>query len=219
MSAHNQASNLTTVARIYIRVSTESQSVERQEALVAEAKAAGYHIAGVYREKASGARADRPELERMIKDLQPGEVVIAEHIDRISRLPLELAEQLIGRIQQTGARLSIPGLVDLSDVAIDSSETARIVTEAVQKMLLRLALHFAHADYEERRKRQQQGIELAKKKGLYTGRRPDTKKRADVIKFRLKKFSISETAELAGCSEALVKKEWARWKKTNKNPE
>ena len=43
------------------------------------------YIAGVYREKASGARADRPELLRMIADLQPGEVVVAEKIDRISR--------------------------------------------------------------------------------------------------------------------------------------
>lgn len=33
------------------------------------------------------ARADRPELLRMIADLQPGEVVIAEKVDRISRLP------------------------------------------------------------------------------------------------------------------------------------
>ena len=40
----------------------------------------------IYREKASGARPDRPELLRMIADLQPGEVVVAEKIDRISRL-------------------------------------------------------------------------------------------------------------------------------------
>jgi DNA invertase Pin-like site-specific DNA recombinase len=35
-----------------------------------DTKAAGYYIAGVYREKASGARAERPELLRMICDLQ-----------------------------------------------------------------------------------------------------------------------------------------------------
>ncbi len=33
-----------------------------QESIIAEARDAGYYIAGVYREKASGARADRPEL-------------------------------------------------------------------------------------------------------------------------------------------------------------
>src|SRR3546814_14631267 len=76
------------IARVYLRVSTDAQDLRRQDAIVGEAKAAGYYVAAVYREKASGARADRPELLRMIADLQPGEVVIAEKIDRIRRLPL-----------------------------------------------------------------------------------------------------------------------------------
>ena len=60
------------VARVYLRVSTDAQDLERQEAITTAAKAAGYYVAGIYREKASGARADRPELLRMIGDLQPG---------------------------------------------------------------------------------------------------------------------------------------------------
>ncbi len=71
--------------------------------MVSDAKARGYYIAGVYREKASGARADRPELLRMISDLQSGEVVIAEKIDRISRLPLPEAEKLVQSIKETEA--------------------------------------------------------------------------------------------------------------------
>jgi len=63
-----------------------------------------YYVAAVYREKASGARSDRPELLRMIEDLQPGEVVIAEKIDRISRLPLAEAEKLVDAIKAKGAR-------------------------------------------------------------------------------------------------------------------
>ncbi len=87
------------VARIYLRVSTDEQDLTRQADIEQSSQAAGYYIAGVYREKASGARADRPELLRMIADLQPGEVVIAEKIDRISRLPLMEAEQLVGSIR------------------------------------------------------------------------------------------------------------------------
>ena len=45
----------------------------------------------------------------MIKDLQPGDVVIAEHIDRISRLPLPEAEKLVASIREKGARISVPG--------------------------------------------------------------------------------------------------------------
>ncbi|WP_159144663.1 recombinase family protein, partial [Escherichia coli] len=110
------------------------------EAITTAAKAAGYYVAGIYREKASGARADRPELLRMIGDLQPGEVVIAEKIDRISRLPLPEAERLVASIQAKGARLAVPGVVDLSDLAAEAQGVAKIVLEAVQIMLFRLAL-------------------------------------------------------------------------------
>ena len=91
-------------ARVYLRVSTDQQDLARQEAIVAGARAAGYYVAAVYREKASGARADRPELLRMVEDLQPGEVVVAEKIDRISRLPLAEAERLVAAIRAKGAR-------------------------------------------------------------------------------------------------------------------
>src|SRR5258705_8644814 len=102
------------IARIYLRVSTDKQDLTRQVDIEQSTRAAGYYIAGVYREKASGARVDRPELLRMIADLQSGEVVVAEKIDRISRLPLAETEQLVSRITPTAAKLAVPGGVDLS---------------------------------------------------------------------------------------------------------
>ena len=183
------------VARVYLRVSTDAQDLERQEAITTAAKAAGYYVAGIYREKASGARADRPELLRMIGDLQPGEVVIAEKIDRISRLPLPEAERLVASIRAQGARLAVPGVVDLSDLAAEAQGVAKIVLEAVQIMLFRLALQMARDDYEDRRERQRQGIELAKAAGKYRGRRADPKRRAQVVALRRSGHSITRTAE------------------------
>lgn len=197
------------VARVYLRVSTDAQDLERQEAITTAAKAAGYYVAGIYREKASGARADRPELLRMIGDLQPGEVVIAEKIDRISRLPLPEAERLVASIQAKGARLAVPGVVDLSDLAAEAQGVAKIVLEAVQIMLFRLALQMARDDYEDRRERQRQGIELARQAGRYKGRRADPKRRAQVVALRKSGYSINKTAELAGYSAAQVKRIWA----------
>ena len=135
-----------------------------------------YYIAGVYREKASGARADRPELLRMIADLQPEEVVVAEKIDRISRLPLAEAEQLVRSIRATGAKLAVPGLVDMSDLAAGADGMAKIVLESVQELLLKLAFQMARDDYETRRERerQRQGVQLAKTSGKYAGRKADT---------------------------------------------
>ncbi len=82
------------IARIYLRVSSKQQELHRQEIIEQKARLAGYYIAGVYREKASGARSDRPELIRMIDDLQSGEIYIAENIDRLTRLPLPEAEKI-----------------------------------------------------------------------------------------------------------------------------
>lgn len=198
------------MARVYLRVSTDAQDLERQEGIITAAKAAGYYVAGIYREKASGARADRPELLRMVADLQPREVVIAEKIDRISRLPLPDAERLVASIRAKGARLAVPGVVDLSDLAAEAQGVAKIVLESVQDMLLKLALQIARDDYEDRRERQRQGIELAKKDaGKYRGRRADPKRHAQVVALRKSGHSITRTAELAGCSPSQVKRIWA----------
>ncbi|MFS3137478.1 recombinase family protein [Gluconacetobacter sacchari] len=210
MNQSDLASPVMKVARVYIRVSTDEQDLQRQEAIVEGAKAAGYYVAAVYREKASGARADRPELLRMVGDLQRGEVVIAEKMDRISRLPLADAEQLVTAIRERGARLAVPGVVDLSELAETAQGVARIVLESVQDMLLRLALQMARDDYEDRRERQRQGIALAKAAGRYDGRKPNRALHARVIALREGGNSIAETARLAGCSVSQVKRIWAR---------
>ena len=197
------------VARIYLRVSTEEQDLTRQAEIELSTRAAGYYIAGVYREKASGARADRPELLRMIADLQPGEVVVAEKIDRISRLPLAEAEQLVGSIRAKGARLAVPGLVDLSDFAAEADGVAKIVLESVQELLLKLALQMARDDYETRRERQRQGVQLAKASGKYKGRKPDDPTHQRIVALRVAGHTIQKTAELAGCSTSQVKRIWA----------
>ena len=197
------------VARLYLRVSTDEQDLARQEALIEAARAAGFYVAGIYREKASGARADRPELLRMIADLQPGEAVVAERIDRLSRLPLPEAEQLVASIQAKGARLAIPGVVDLSELAAAAEGVPKIVLQAVQDMLLKLALQMAREDYEDRRERQRQGIDIAKAEGKYQGRPANRKRHAQIIAFRAAGHSIARTAELVGCSEAQVKRVWS----------
>lgn len=197
------------IARIYERVSTSEQDLTRQAAIEKMAIDNNYYIAGVYREKASGARADRPELLRMIADLQPGDVVIAEKIDRISRLPLPEAEKLIASIRRKGAKLAIPGIVDLSELAAESDGVSRIVLESVQELLLKLALQTARDDYELRRSRQRQGVQLAKAAGKYSGRKANFPIHERIITLRQSGLTIVRTATLAGCSISQVKRIWA----------
>jgi DNA invertase Pin-like site-specific DNA recombinase len=186
-------------------VSTDEQELFRQKSIVTGARAAGFYVAAVYREKASGARPDRPELLRMVTDLQPGEVVVAEKIDRISRLPLPEAELLVETIRGRGARLAVPGIMDLSDLVADSAGVARIVLEAVKNMLLLVALQTARDDYETRRERQR-GDRNRQRAGRYTGRKPDLANYRRIVGLREAGMSIARTAELGGCSIAHVKR-------------
>lgn len=200
------------VARIYMRVSTKEQDIRRQDAITDSARQAGYYIAGVYRDTESGVRYDRPELLRMIEDLQPGDVVIAEQMDRLSRGPLAEAEQLVATIRSKGAHLSVPGVVDLSDLSDSTTGVAKVIVDHTQELLLKVTLQLARDEWEKRRDRQRQGILQAQKEGKYKGRQANKALHARIVALRKADQTIAETARLAGCSQTQVKRVWAAHK-------
>lgn len=191
-------------ARVYIRVSTAEQETARQDALIETVQKQGGIIAGIYREKISGAAESRPELERMIAELEPGDIVVCERIDRLSRLPLPAAEKLIARIREKRAKIAVPGIVDFDELIAVSEGVTKIVLESVQSMLLKIALQAAREDYETRRERQRQGIAVAKKAHKYRGRQPDMKLYNDIIMLKEKGIGSVKTAELLKCSVKTV---------------
>ncbi len=80
----------------YARVSTYGQTLGAQlEQLRAEG------CAKIYREKASGAQADRRELLRLLKDLAAGDVVTVTRIDRLARSTFDLFA-IVKRIVDAG---------------------------------------------------------------------------------------------------------------------
>ena len=73
--------------RIYCRASTEGQHADRALVSLREfAQSKNWQVAGEYIENASGAKANRPELERLLGDAHDGDVLLVESIDRLSRL-------------------------------------------------------------------------------------------------------------------------------------
>src|SRR5262245_26285700 len=69
----------------YARVSTTGQDYNGQ---ITALKAGG--CVKVYKEKISGTRADRPELAKMLKALEPGDVVVVARLDRLARSTRDL---------------------------------------------------------------------------------------------------------------------------------
>jgi DNA invertase Pin-like site-specific DNA recombinase len=196
-------------ARIYIRASVDEEDLPRQAALKDAVERACFTLGGVYAEKAGGARADRPALRRLMADLGAGDVVIAEQLELMARLPLDEAASLVDRIRAAGARLSVPGLVDLADVVTTSHGVTRVVLEAEQDLLLKIVLQLARENHETMRRRRLVGVERARGQGKYRGgRKPDIALHARIVALRTSAHSIADTARLAGCSEGLVKLVW-----------
>lgn len=146
------------VARIYQWVSLDATGLARQDTLHTEAQAMGYSVAATYAEKGAGAWETCPQLQQLLADLNEGDTIIAEHLDCITRLPLDKVVALMGLICTKGARLAIPGLLDLSHTA---AGPALIVREAMQAMLLKTIVYQCRAHWEARRESQQQGNDLA----------------------------------------------------------
>ena len=69
----------------YARVSTYGQTLDTQLAQLREAG-----CMKIYREKVTGARADRRELLKLLKGIQPGDVVTVTRIDRLARSTFDL---------------------------------------------------------------------------------------------------------------------------------
>jgi DNA invertase Pin-like site-specific DNA recombinase len=71
----------------YARVSTYGQTLDAQ---LEQLRAAGCRNRNIYREKVTGAQADRRELNRMLGKLAPGDVVTVTRIDRLARSTFDL---------------------------------------------------------------------------------------------------------------------------------
>jgi DNA invertase Pin-like site-specific DNA recombinase len=71
----------------YARVSTYGQTLDSQ---LEQLRAAGCSSRNIYREKVTGARADRRELNRMLGKLASGDVVTVTRIDRLARSTFDL---------------------------------------------------------------------------------------------------------------------------------
>jgi DNA invertase Pin-like site-specific DNA recombinase len=168
--------------RAYLRASTDEQDANRaREQLQGFARERGLRVAGWYVEAVSGASLARPELFRLLSDSEPGDVLLLEQVDRLSRLTARDWERLKGEIRGKGVRivaLDLPTSWTLLGAAKDDF-TARMIG-AINDMLLDMLAAIARKDYEDRRRRQVQGIQRAQSQGLYRGRPENTEKNAAI---------------------------------------
>lgn len=195
--------------RAYLRASTSEQDASRaRSALEQFADTHGQRIACEYLENESGAKADRPELLRLLKDAKKGDVLLVESIDRLSRLPTEDWAKLKAAIDSKGLRIVALDLPTSHQgiTATKGDEFTDRMLAAINSMLVDMMAAIARKDYEQRRERQAQGIEKAKAQGRYKGRPVDEDLHKRVRELLAADLGIRATARLAGCSTTTVLK-------------
>jgi DNA invertase Pin-like site-specific DNA recombinase len=169
--------------RAYLRASTKEQDASRaRKQLEAFAEERKLTIAATYVENESGASLKRPELFRLLTDCRPGDILLIEQVDRLSRLNADDWERLKDEIRTRRIKvvaLDLPTSWQMATTGTDEF-TSRMF-EAINAMMLDMIAAIARKDYEDRRRRQAQGIEKAKTEGRYKGR-PQNKERNAALK-------------------------------------
>jgi len=195
--------------RAYLRASTSEQDASRaRDALEQFAANHGQHIACEYLENESGAKADRPELLRLLKDAKKGDVLLVESIDRLSRLPADDWQKLKTAIDSKGLRIVALDLPTSHQGIADTKgdEFTNRMLAAINSMLVDMMAAIARKDYEQRRERQAQGIKKAKEEGRYKGRPVDVDLHKRVRELLAAGLGVRATARHAGCSTTTVLK-------------
>lgn len=138
----------------YARVSTDTQDLAAQTEALATAG-----CQRIFAEKITGTRRERPELDRLLDHLRPGDVVTVTRLDRLARSTRDLLD-IAERIQSAGA-----GLRSLAEPWADTTSPAG-------RMVLTVFAGIAEFERSLIVERTRRGRDAAKRRGVKFGPRP-----------------------------------------------
>ena len=158
-------------------------------------------------ENESGTKLARPELFRLLNDSHPGDVLLIEQVDRLSRLTAADWEKLKAELSSRKVRVVALDLPTSWVMTTGNGDefTARMF-DAINSMMLDMLAAIARKDYEDRRRRQVQGIARAMTEGLYRGRPEDIERNESIATMLKAGLSYSAIQAATDCSRATVAK-------------
>jgi DNA invertase Pin-like site-specific DNA recombinase len=144
----------------YARVSTKDQVLDLQiDALNKD----GCEL--IFKETASGAKTDRPELQRLLNHLRKGDIVVVYKLDRLGRSLKHLLE-VVAELNQ-------------KEVGIRSINDAIDTTTPQGRLFFNISASFAEFERDLIRERTKSGLEAARARGRRGGRRQGMTKEAE----------------------------------------
>ncbi|WP_439826059.1 recombinase family protein [Aeromonas caviae] len=170
----------------YARVSTGGQSLEVQLRALAECNK-------LFQEKVSGASDDRPQLTLLLDYVKEGDVVMVTKLDRLAR--------------NTRHLLEISELLQHKQVALRILNLGIDTSTPTGKLMLTMIGAIATFERELMLERQAEGIELAKRRGVYKGRKPTAMAKGnEVLALIAKGLPRAEIAKRTGISVSSVQR-------------
>lgn len=145
----------------YARVSSTDQNLARQIEALKQA-----NVTKIFQEKASGKDIKRQQLIKLFDYIKKEDEVVVLSLDRLGRNSRDLTE-IIEIIRRKGAFLNILDLPSFD--GIQDPTLKALLTNLV----LEIQKYIAETERKSIRERQRQGIQAAKKRGVYRGRSPE----------------------------------------------
>jgi len=174
----------------YARVSTYGQTLDAQ---LGQLRAAGCGSRNIYREKVTGARADRRELNRMLGKLAPGDVVTVTRIDRLARSTFDLFG-IVKRIVDAKAQFR-----SLAEPWADTGTSTG-------RLMLAVLGGLADVERDLIRTRTAEGRSRAQKRGQRMGRKPKLTEaqQAEARQRRAEGATLAELARSYGVGKSTI---------------
>lgn len=184
----------------YARVSTIDQNLDRQLELLSNCDK-------FFTDKASGKNLERAGLQKMLDYIREGDIIVVTELKRLGRNNKELTETMY-LIQSKNATLEVLNLPVLTGIEDDN------LRRLLNNLIIELYKYQAEEERQSILTTQRQGIELAKKRGVYQGKQleysetaRDPKKRfiyKEIVRMLEEEVSISEIAKRTGTNRSLI---------------
>lgn len=179
----------------YIRVSTEEQNEARQVEAMKQ-----YQIEKWYIEKISAKNTDRPKLQEMLNFCREGDTIHIHDFSRLARSTKDLLD-IVERLRNKG-------------VTFISNKENIDTSTATGKLMLTMIGAISEFERMNLLERQREGIEIAKQRGKYRGRKPvaipDFEKH--YLRYAKREISKSGLAKELGISRPTLDKLIAEYK-------
>lgn len=170
----------------YMRVSTQQQKFDSQQQALER-----YGVDCIYKERESGRKTSRSELNKALKRLKPGDTLVIFKLDRLSRG----TKQLLSLLEE----------FDRKNIHFVSIQNNIDTSTAMGRFFFTIMGAFAEMEAELIRERVMAGLEAARENGKQLGRPPLTKEVQEALQlYTTSELSVPEIAKRCNISVPTV---------------